>query len=205
MRKIVKNPEPKEWVEYRLTPDVDYNAIPELRESLLREQGYLCAYCMRRIPQKDTNSNETTRIDHILSRDKHPEFKLSYQNMVICCPGAIDNNFHCDKLKGHRDVSFNLFDDAFIGTLSYGTKDGNIKCSVPQYEKEINAVLNLNHPLLKRNRQMTLKAVIDKLGKKQWKVSDLKRIISEWDEKDTENKYKPYNGIIVWYLKRKLR
>lgn len=50
---ITKNKEPKEWTEYRNTPGVDYQAIPELVQSLLKEQGYICAYCMRRIPQQD--------------------------------------------------------------------------------------------------------------------------------------------------------
>lgn len=53
MIKIAKNKEPKEWTEYRNTPGVDYQSIPELVESLLKEQGYICAYCMRRIPHRD--------------------------------------------------------------------------------------------------------------------------------------------------------
>ena len=98
MRKIDKRPEPKVWVEYRQTPGAKYEAISELRSSLLEEQGYVCAYCMRRIPVKDRNSNETSRIEHVLSREKHPDRELDYHNMVICCPGAISSDFHCDKL-----------------------------------------------------------------------------------------------------------
>ncbi|MCF2598074.1 hypothetical protein I6E10_04830 [Phocaeicola barnesiae] len=63
MRKIQKQPEPREWTEYRLTPGAHYEASSELRQALLEEQGYLCAYCMRRIPVHDVNSNETTRIE----------------------------------------------------------------------------------------------------------------------------------------------
>ena len=71
MKKIIKSKEPKEWTEYRLTPGVKYSPISELREALLKEQGYLCAYCMRRIPTKDGNSEETSRIEHLKSR-KNP-------------------------------------------------------------------------------------------------------------------------------------
>ena len=35
---IKKNPEPREWLEYRSTPGVDYQSIPELVDSLLEEQ-----------------------------------------------------------------------------------------------------------------------------------------------------------------------
>lgn len=205
MRKINKNPEPKEWLEYRSTPGVDYQSIPALRRALLEEQGYICAYCMRRIPQRDYNSSEDSRIDHLLCREKHPHEKLSYSNMVICCPGAIDPHFHCDKRKDAQDITFNLFDQTFIDTLSYGTKDGEIKCSLPQYHREINEILNLNHPLLKKNRQYTLAGVLTQLGKKTWKVADIRKLIANWDTKDKEGKYKPYHAIVVWFLKKKLK
>ena len=33
MRKIIKSAEPNEWKKYRLTPNVNYQATPELRIS----------------------------------------------------------------------------------------------------------------------------------------------------------------------------
>lgn len=41
MRKINKGPEPVKWKQYRKTPGVKYQSIPELRDSLLKEQGYI--------------------------------------------------------------------------------------------------------------------------------------------------------------------
>lgn len=205
MRKIIKQAEPKEWTSHRLTPGADYEAKPELRKSLLQEQGYICAYCMRRIPVKDSNSNETTRIDHLLSREKHPELKLNYHNMVICCPGAINNEFHCDKLKVDIDISFDLFKDSFFTTLSYGSKSGEIKSSDVEYNRQINELLNLNNRLLKRNRQNTLLGVIKYLNRNGWTVTNINRQIRIWDNKDDEGYYKEYNGIVLWYLKKKLK
>lgn len=205
MRKIIKQAEPKEWTSHRLTPGADYEAKPELRKSLLQEQGYICAYCMRRIPVKDSNSNETTRIDHLLSREKHPELKLNYHNMVICCPGAINNDFHCDKLKADIDISFDLFKDSFFTTLSYGSKSGEIKSSDVEYNRQINELLNLNNRLLKRNRQNTLLGVIKYLNRNGWTVTNINRQIRIWDNKDDEGYYKEYNGIVLWYLKKKLK
>mgnify|MGYP006975028538 CR=1 FL=1 len=37
---ITKNKEPKEWTEYRNTPGVDYQAIPELVQSLIPQHYY---------------------------------------------------------------------------------------------------------------------------------------------------------------------
>ena len=57
---IKKGREPKALTEYKLQEHAYYDGCPkkEIRESLLAEQGNLCAYCMRRI---DKNS---TRIEH---------------------------------------------------------------------------------------------------------------------------------------------
>jgi uncharacterized protein (TIGR02646 family) len=216
MRKIDKGKEPEEWIEYRKTADAKYQATTELRDSLLKEQGYICAYCMRRIPVRDQNSNEPSRIEHILSRTKHPDLELSYKNMVVCCPGAIDSdnfqkgtyrNSHCDKSKGENDITFSPFDSSFISTLGYKSKDGTIESSNHKYNEEINNLLNLNNALLKANRVQTLKGILDRLNKnkKKWKASEIKKLLKSWDKKDDEGMYKPYCGVVVWYLKKKLR
>lgn len=205
MRKIDKGREPASWTRYRQTPGAVYEPSEDLRESLLKEQGFICAYCMRRIPTKDSNSNETSRIEHILCRQKYPERQLDYRNMVICCPGAVDGNFHCDKSKDNSDITFDLFQQRCMDTLSYSTGDGTIRSSDDTYDREINEVLNLNHALLKRNRHRTLTGVINQLNKKDsWKRSQIRTLLNEWDSKDGEGTYKPYNGIVVWFLKKKL-
>lgn len=204
MRKILKQLEPREWTKHRLTPGAKYEAVPELRKALLEEQGYLCAYCMRRIPIRDTNSNESTRIDHILSRTKHPELQLNYSNMVVCCPGAITSDFHCDKQKGENDITINLFEDHFFDTLSYSSKDGRIKSSDAESDRQINELLNLNHALLKRNRLKTLRGVILMLNRIGWTSSNIRHQIEIWNQKDQQGHYKPYNSIVVWFLKKKM-
>lgn len=204
MRKILKQLEPREWTKHRLTPGAKYEAVPELRKALLEEQGYLCAYCMRRIPIRDTNSNESTRIDHILSRTKHPELQLNYSNMVVCCPGAITSDFHCDKQKGENDITINLFEDHFFDTISYSSKDGRIKSSDAESDRQINELLNLNHALLKRNRLETLRGVILMLNRIGWTNSNIRHQIEIWNQKDQQGHYKPYNSIVVWFLKKKM-
>ena len=214
MRKIDKGKEPKEWKKYRKTTNAEYQAIPELRDSLLKEQGYICAYCMRRIPIRDQNSNESSRIDHIQSRTKYPKLELSYKNMVVCCPGAIDSdnpqkgkysNFHCDKSKGENDISFRPFDLSFISTLKYKSKDGTIESSNDKFNKEIKNTLNLNNAFLKANRLQTLKGILDCLSKKKLKESKIKELLESWNKKDDKGMYKPYCGVVVWYLEKILR
>lgn len=216
MIKITKRKEPKEWTEYRNTPGVDYQSIPELVDSLLQEQDYICAYCMRRIPCKDKlnmteSTNEDHRIEHILSREKHSDQKLSYDNMVICCPGHIGDEPHCDRLKGSRDVSFDLFDENFIATLSYKS-DGEIVSSNKQYNVEINGVLNLNTPLLKANRKESWDVVTKELvalkGNQPWNKSMLSQYLNKYTSMRSKNgklQYIPYCGIVVYNLQKKLK
>lgn len=208
MRKINKGNEPHEWTVYKLTANATYKRIPELADALLKKQGNICAYCMRRIPIMDHNSNETTRIDHVFSRTKHPAFQLDYNNMVICCPGAINNDFHCDKSKGEEDVTIPLFSDYFVQTIEYETSDGKIKSTNSTWNKEIDSkeILNLNNKQLKRNRKEAITAAALTLNQTiPWRRSAIQKLISEWDNLDSQGDYKPYNGIVVWYLKKKLK
>lgn len=206
MRKINKGPEPVKWKQYRKTPGVKYQSIPELRDSLLKEQGYICAYCMRKVPHKDKNSTEDSRIEHIKCREKYPEEELVYSNMVICCPGAINSDFHCDKKKGTEDISFTPFDQCFIDSLSYSSSNGKIKSSVSEWDTEIDKVLNLNNTLLKKNRLEVLDAVIHELKKKKsWRKGTIDKLLASWNNLDDNGQLKPYNGIVVWYLRKKLK
>lgn len=206
MIKINKGSAPREWIEYCRTKGVSYQAIPELTEALYREQGYICAYCMRRIPltKRDYNSNEDHRIDHILCRDDHHDRELDYSNMVICCPGAINEDLHCDKKKDNKDVTFDLFSDYSINTLSYSTNTGEIKSSNLIWNDEINRLLNLNNKLLKINRKWVIDSIITTIGKKRW----TKRVIIEqlklWEGIDRDGKRKQFCGVAIWFLKKTL-
>lgn len=82
---IRKSAEPKEWTEYKNIPR--YSSAVFLH--LYREQGYLCAYCERRIPVRDKMSTEDHRIEHWHCRDKYPDEVFSYGNLLMCCPYQI--------------------------------------------------------------------------------------------------------------------
>lgn len=215
MIKINKNSEPREWTEYRLTPGVDYQSIPALVSSLLIEQGCLCAYCMRRIPQRDVLSRNTNleekyltkeehRIKHIKCRERYDALKFDYQNIVICCPGHIGTEDHCDRSKGSRDISFSPLDQHFIDTLSY-TSNGTITSSNAVYNDELHSVLNLNTPLLKINRKAVITTItkqMNELGR--WDKRALRELLDKFSRK-RDNQYKEYCGIAIWYISKKLR
>lgn len=102
-----RNKEPKELVEYRKTPGVVYDDLGKerkdvIRDCLIDEQGYICAYCMGRI------SNDTCTIEHYISQtrhetspfseEEHKRQSLLYSNMSGVC---INDSEHCDKKRGN--------------------------------------------------------------------------------------------------------
>ncbi|WP_373817344.1 retron system putative HNH endonuclease [Porphyromonas loveana] len=198
MKKITKGKEPVAWVQHRCTSGAVYEAIPDLRAALLAEQGYICAYCMCRI------SSTQSRIEHVLSRKQYPEKQMDYDNMVICCNGETDGEAHCDRSKKDNSVSFDLQDANFIDSISYSSKTGEIRCSQASHQSEMVDYLNLNHARLKANRRATLEGIIEECNKKRWATS-LKKMLEIWEDKDDQGRYHPYCGIVIYYLKKKLR
>ncbi len=210
MKKIIKSAEPNELKEYReTTPGAHYDSMPskrELRASLLAEQGHICAFCMRRIPFKDATEKETSKIAHLKSRTApaYRHLSLDYDNMVLCCSGAISTDYHCDKKQGNSSLSFSLFRDNIFETLSYASKDGAIKSSNKQYDTEINDILNLNNALLKANRRIVITEVISFLNATKWNRNKLSDLLEFWGNKDADGKYKPYCGVVTCYINKKL-
>jgi len=208
MIKIVKGAEPQEWIAKKRTPGfTDYEPIPELRAALLKDQGFICGYCMRRIPvvKNDPGNIERSKIEHVQSREHFQHLQLEYSNMIICCPGFINSNEHCDKLKKSSPISFSPFDVNVERSISYGSKDGKISSSNMDWNKDFNNVLALNNSLLKLNRKQALEGVRLRLQQKNWRKAELESILNEWKSKDADGKLKPYCGVIIWYINRKLK
>ncbi|WP_159471210.1 hypothetical protein [Dyadobacter sp. 3J3] len=205
---IRKGREPREWTAKKKTEGFkEYEPIPKLRKALLKEQGNICAYCMREIPlsKRDINLSETSKIEHIKSREFHSDEQLDYDNMVICCPGCIDGNDHCDKSKKSQEISFSPFDPNVQNSITYGSKDGSIRSNREDWDRDINQILCLNNKRLKANRTSVLKGIIELLDKKHWKVAVIQQIIEEWKTPDKDGKMKPYCGIIIAFLEKRNR
>ena len=205
MIKINKRNEPAAWTQYRCTPGVLYQASEELRQALLNEQGFICAYCMRKIQVVDFGHRESTRIDHIQSRANYPHLELDYGNLVICCPGFIDGYEHCDKSKGAQSITFPLFNINLQNSISYSSKDGSIKSSNRTWDSEINEIVRLNNSRLKFNRLQSLDGLRKALEKRKWRNSELEAKLVLLSNPDNNGKLGSYCGISIWYLKRKLR
>jgi uncharacterized protein (TIGR02646 family) len=121
MKRIIKKPDPlviQELLSF-IQSEKQASVIPiyenfrnknELRQSLLKEQGYICCFCMKSID----DNNETTKIAHIfpqnptLEEDKEKVKKenldLYYKNMLAACDGGSGKPSHlqhCDTKQGN--------------------------------------------------------------------------------------------------------
>jgi len=206
MKLIIKDKEPAEWKAFRETPGAKYKANKSLRQSLYKEQGGICAYCMQRLDDNLSKRNTHNRIEHIKSEAGYPQLQLVYSNMIMCCNGLTLENKHCDLAKENKEISFSPLDNGFIESLSYRTSDGTIISSNAIWNEEINKVLNLNAAPLKSNRKKTLKGIINCLTRRheKWRMRDLKREIDNWSNKDADGLYYPYCGMVIWFLNKKL-
>ena len=210
---IRKSAEPKEWTKYKNIPGVQFSGIPALQESLYREQGYLCAYCERRIPVRDKMSTEDHRIEHWHCRDKYPQEVFSYGNLLMCYPGQIEGGeSHCDVRKGNDVIEWSPLKKECTDSIRYSS-DGTILSSNARWDKELNEKLNLNHVILKRNREQTLRGVIEGINSKRgkgvsWTQKDVKDQLEKWSNKHDDGNghavYYPFHGIVVCFLKKKL-
>lgn len=212
MIKIDKHSEPKAWIEYKNIPGVAFSGIQELKDALLDEQGFICAYCERRIPVKDTASNEDHRIEHWHCRSHYPQEVFNYDNLLACCPGQIDGSApHCDVKKDNTTIEWSPLRQECVDTIAY-QHDGTVFSTNDRWNLEINETLNLNHPLLKRNRRETLLGVIQSISKlkgqgKPWSIKNVRDQLKHWSSRhiDREGRvvFYPYCGIVIYYLKKK--
>lgn len=161
MKQINKGREPRYLTEHRAKGgDFDGLLKEELREQLLSEQGYICCYCMKRIPQtltqEQTEKNyPSSKVEHVLSQENNPDQQLNYQNLLAACNGnhgQPKNVQTCDSYKGKKDFHFNPSGRRNIEELIKYNGLGQIYSDDPQLNEELEEVLNLNAYDLKRIR-----------------------------------------------------
>ena len=213
---IRKQQEPESLREHRNTPGTDFDGLDktELRKSLLQEQGYVCAYCMKRIRE-----GSKVKIEHYEGRTKANE--LVYQNLLAVCDGnevlrnsngkVNPNRFTCDTMKKEKGnvLHINPLHLSDMKTITYDNL-GKIYSSNESYQEELDGVLNLNDPAgyLISNRQAALKSLISRLRELkpgQDAMPLLRKLEKYCFELNENGEYPEYAGILQWYVKKQIR
>lgn len=210
---IRKGNEPNSLTQYKKDKFAYYDGCnkDDIRENLLKEQGHLCAYCMRRIT-KDRMKIEHWYPEELLLSEAQ---KLDYSNMIGCCEGHFEGGKFkddtCDAHKKNTVISVNPMDSNAINKIAYKLSTGEIYSDDEAIQKDINETLNLNceSHLLKENRKAVLDEVKRTLSAMQkngnWNKKMLQKIFDAYANMDDDGKKKEYAGIVIWYVGRRLK
>jgi uncharacterized protein (TIGR02646 family) len=225
MKRIIKIAEPQSLIRHRANQPAYYEGLSiiakeELRSNLLSEQGHICCYCMKRIPEKiDANGNVSydMKVEHFQCQDKHPLLQLVYSNLLGACTGNEGKPKKlqtCDTRKGNEDLTISptstapncefLFKYNSEGEISSVDNDENIN-------RQLNSILNLNMQTLKDARseiylEVQRKVKIEGTRLKNDKAGFNRFLVKErnyWLNR-TDNKFRQYNMVAVYYLEKKI-
>lgn len=210
---IEKGKEPESLTAYKKQKHAyfdGYKNKDDVREKLLTEQGYLCAYCMRRIDMRHM------KIEHWYPENDLTEQEAQdYRNMLGCCEGHIEgtrgSDDTCDTQKGNAHITINPLDQSTLQHIKYRSSSGEIYSDNAEIDKDLNDTLNLNSDMhmLMLNRKRLLNQVIKELSRMKkdgvWSKNILKKVKQKYENKDASGMKKEYAGIVIWYIDKKLK
>lgn len=211
MKSITKGAEPRSLMEYRQTPDCNYNDYQDkdaLRQALVSEQRGICCYCMGRI----RNGPTSMKIEHWQCQSRYPAKQLNYRNLLGACQGGNGKSpkfQHCDTKKGDHDLKWNPADPThhIESRLRYEV-DGSIRSDDAEFDLQLDQVLNLNLSILKMNRKAVLDAVLNWWQHEKAKLRGpvpRARFESERNRRDRgPDKLEPFCQVAIWWIEQRL-
>jgi uncharacterized protein (TIGR02646 family) len=205
--KDIKN-EPKSLKEVRSTlgstfDDCDKSAI---RQALLKEQGFLCAYCMRRISEQvDSGGKPKMKIEHYDAQSTAEDRRLNFLNMLGVCrggEGGAVHLFHCDTSRGNTTITVDPSDEKCEQHIKY-TPAGEFYSDNTQVDEDLNVTLNLNVRRLKTGRSAAIQEAKQSL--KAYNAGEIKRQIKKLERLNNKGQYTEYCQAAIYILRKKLR
>jgi uncharacterized protein (TIGR02646 family) len=229
MKLIQKSNEPNNLQVHRGINGTDYESFKRdvglgnispatgLREALLEDQGYICAYCMKRVPHSHTAKGVTSdkmKVEHFVAQTTEisiqQKLDITYTNMLACCmgnQGKEEKYETCDTRKREEPLTISPLNAAHIRTLKYAA-DGSIVSTNDNFETEINKILNLNEDNLKRQREAIYK-LIEKRVRTEFARPHITRVqknnyldnqIQWWNSKRGDGKFNEFCMVAINYL-----
>ncbi len=215
MKAIVKVKEPTSLTEHRARQHSSYTNLDktDTRNSLLTEQGHICCYCMRRIPE--SGNTPGTKIEHFLCQEDHSHEELNYGNMLLAClgnEGSPKRLQTCDTKKGKLSLTHSPSNQARnIESLIKYKPNGEIYSSDETFNAELETVLNLNVKSLKDNRRIVYEEVQNRIrleGKRKGSIA-LKKKFLELEKAKllslTNGKHNQFCMVGVYVIEKKLK
>ena len=133
----------------------------DVKDSLMKEQGYICCYCERQLTDDDSH------IEHFNPQSNDAEATLDYTNMLCSCQDQLKKgeDRHCGNSKGNwfdRDLLISPLDSNCERRFAY-TADGEIQ---PANESDDAATmtiekLKLNIGILNERRKKAIEPFLN--------------------------------------------
>ncbi len=193
----------EQWERFRVKKR---NHKSNLQNTLIEEQGYICAYCNRRIHKGNPEDDEQLRIDHMQPKAGTPDpitVTFNYYNLIGCCFGdertISSNSLHCDASKQDIVIPQVLFPTNITceQVLIY-TPVGEITTSDTSLLDAVENTLNLNCPKLKSARENAIKPYVDF----DIQPDEADEIIRKYLTPNPQNQLAPFCGAIIGYLRQ---
>lgn len=180
----------------------------QVKESLLKEQGFICAYCLQRID----NSDKTT-IEHLIPRAIEPSKMFDYDdNLMACCDGGQGENTnrdkekypasypeYCGKHKKNSQIDIHPLQKDCEEKFNYIFNPLNDEVVIEGLTDKATRtieILNLNTPKLKNLRGNSVKGfILDDLS-----VHEIDTLINNLSERNQEQQFEPFCVAIVHIL-----
>ena len=218
MKQINKIPQPQSFTEHKANQPayfdgLKFQAKEDLRQNLLSEQGHICCYCMRRIPEP---TFPYMKVEHFRCQDNYAELQLTYTNLLGACTGNEGQPKKiqtCDTRKGNDDLQLHpCSTNPSCNSIFKYTSDGRIICDNENIQNDIDKILNLNSQSLQDLRAEVyehISSIVEAESKKQRdkkiKQKYFEDLHSEWLAPDRNGKLRPFCMVAVYYLTKKIR
>ncbi len=75
----------------------------KIRETLVKEQGYICCYCQQRI-NIEREKMPAMKLEHFKPKELYQDLELNYTNLLAACKGYDQDKTHCDSCKGGKEL-----------------------------------------------------------------------------------------------------
>ena len=218
MKRIKRGEEPdalRMWKEdNRAVPEnLVYDALHAtetraIREQMLREQGYICAYTMQRI-----ETVEDCHIEHIVPQNQDHDRDLDYGNMLACFPGVKPPPEWSPKFPygAQQKGGTHIYDANFVSPLSvdveerfqYAT-DGSVGAAAVGDAAAASSIeiLRLDHPALCELRSAAIEERVLDAGLTEKEARELASSISSPDSNGMFPEFcLAIAQVSIWYAK----